>query len=300
MCYKVQITYRMDKGVTRFKDRARHHCCTRCTRKDPTGNSIQPRMVKPKQRQQPIKKRTITEENEEKLEKARQAYESHHYCSIRATANAHDVPYFTLRRRILGLALPKKEAHINQQLLNKAEQATLIDWIKYLALTGHPLNKRTIRPKVQAILEAKGRKVDSKHPLKTWIHDFIKRHTPELKMGRGSGLDPKHAKAFNFVTVQGHFKLFKETIEKNNILWRNIHNMDEKGIQMGGGRNGTCTKYFFGQDDKIYKLQSDELQLVTVIDSVCADGTANIGPGFVFPGSTKHKEWFEEPGIKYL
>lgn len=258
-------------------------------------------MAKPKQRQQPIKKRTLTDEDEEEIEKARQAYESHHYRTIRATANTHDVPYYTLRRRILGLALPKKDAHINQQLLNKAEQATLIDWIKYLALTGHPLNKRTIRPKVQAILEAKGRKVDLKHPSKTWIREFMKRHTPELKMSRGSGLDPKRAKAFNFTTVQGHFKLFKETIEKNNIPWRNIHNMDEKGVQMGGGRKGTRTKYFFGQDDKMkYKLQSDELQLVTIIDSVCADGTADIGPGFVFPGSTKHKEWFEEPEIKYL
>ena len=77
--------------------------------------------------------------------------------------------------------------------------------------------------------------------------------------------------------------------------------MDEKGIQMGGGQKGTRTKYFFAQDNKMkYKLQSDELQLVTIIDLICADATANIGPGFVFPGSTKHKEWFEEPDIKYL
>ncbi|KAF8817131.1 hypothetical protein BYT27DRAFT_7229086 [Phlegmacium glaucopus] len=92
-------------------------------------------------------------------------------------------------------------------------------------------------------------------------------------MGRGSGLDPKRTKAFNFTTVQGHFKLFKETMEKNNIPWRNIYNMDEKGVQMGGGQKGTRTKYFFAQDDKMkYKLQSDELQLVTIIDSICADG----------------------------
>ena len=39
----------------------------------------------------------------------------------------------------------------------------------------------------------------------------------------------------------------------------------------------------FAQDDKVkYKLQSDELQLVTIIDLICTDATANIGPGF-FP-----------------
>ena len=84
-------------------------------------------------RKQPFKTRTLTEEDEENLEKARrwQAYQSHHYPTIQATATAHGVPYFTLRRRVMGLSLLKKEAHVNQQLLTKAEQATLIDWIKY-------------------------------------------------------------------------------------------------------------------------------------------------------------------------
>ena len=69
---------------------------------------------------------------------------------------------------------------------------------------------------------------------------------------------------------------------------------------MGGGRKGTCTKYFFSQDDSMqYKLQSDNLQLVTVIEVVCTDGTADIGPGFVFPGTMKHREWFSEPDFKY-
>jgi hypothetical protein len=74
-------------------------------------------------------------------------------------------------------------------------------------------------------------------------------------------------------------------MKKKNILWRNIYNTDEKWIQMGDGRKETCTRYFFARDDKMkYKLQSDELQLVTIIDIICADCTANIGPCFVFPG----------------
>ena len=77
--------------------------------------------------------------------------------------------------------------------------------------------------------------------------------------------------------------------------------MDEKGVQMGGGRKGTCTKYFFSCDDKMkYKLQRDDLQLVTIIEAICADGTAEIGPGFVFPGMTKHSKWFDETDMKYM
>ena len=69
---------------------------------------------------------------------------------------------------------------------------------------------------------------------------------------------------------------------------------------MGGGRKGTCTKYYFSRDDKMkYKLQSDDHQLVTIIEAICADGTAEIGPGFVFSGATKFFEWFEGSEMKY-
>ena len=132
-------------------------------------------MAKTKQPSKAPKTRTLTEEDEEKMAEAKLAYESQEYPSINATAKAYDVNYSTLRRCVQGLSLPKKEAHINQQLLTKAEQETLIDWIKYIALTGHPLNKRTIRPKVQAILEAKSqRNVDGKNPSKSWIQRFMK------------------------------------------------------------------------------------------------------------------------------
>jgi len=254
-------------------------------------------------RTESTKKQKITDEDEARISLAKEAFQKGQHSSMMKAAKAYNIKehYFTLRRRIKGTAVPKKEAHADQQLLSPAEESVLVDWMRYLALTGHPLNKRTIRPKVKALLSAKGFvDKEDKHPSKKWIRRFMKRHMPELKTGRGSGLDPKRAKAFNYATVHAHFMLFKETVEKHNIPWRNIYNMDEKGIQMGGGRKGTRTKYFFGSDDKMqYKLQSDDLQLVTVIEVVCADGTADIGPGFVFPGVTKHRSWFSESGVKY-
>jgi len=246
---------------------------------------------------------TISDKDEAQLSEAKIAYQNGDHKSIMAAARAHNIEhlYFTLRRRIQGTTLPRKEAQVQLQLLTKAEETTLIDWLKYLALTGHALNKRTICPKIRAILAAKGKHVDPKHPSKSWIRRFINRHLPDLKLGRGSGLDPKRARAFNFEKVHEHFKIFTELLDKHNIPWRNVYNMDEKGIQMGGGRKGRRTKFFYSADDKMkYRIQSDDLQLVTVLDSVCADGTSEIGPGFVFPGSTMHQQWFDEPGPKYM
>lgn len=137
------------------------------------------------------------------------------------------MPYFTLRRRCRDEAAPKTKAHLAQLLLPPASEEILVDWIKFLS-------------------------ADSS-PSKSWIRRFLDRHS-ELKLGRGSGLDPKRAKAF---------KTFQQ-------------------------------KFFFSRaDTSKYKLKSDDLQLVTIIEAVCADGSSDIPPGFVFAGSTKFPEWFK-------
>ncbi|KIM59046.1 hypothetical protein SCLCIDRAFT_94999, partial [Scleroderma citrinum Foug A] len=41
-----------------------------------------------------------------------------------------------------------------------------------------------------------------------------------------------------------------------------------------------------------YKFRSDNLELVTIIECVCADGTS-LKPGFVFSGKQFHPEWFQ-------
>lgn len=81
--------------------------------------------------------------------------------------------------------------------------------------------------------------------------------------------------------------------------------MDEKGIQLGGGRKGRNEKFFYCKDaqSKNYAcLQDDNLQLLTVVECVCADGTA-LPPGFVLEGKQGFcPEWFQdaEDGRTYL
>ncbi|KAJ4466957.1 hypothetical protein C8R41DRAFT_724388, partial [Lentinula lateritia] len=100
--------------------------------------------------------------------------------------------------------------------------------------------------------------------------------------------------AFNYTTVHHHFKLLSNYLKDNDIPWENVYNMDEKGVQLGGGRKNSQIRYFFSRDDRMmYRGKSDDLQLVTILDCVCADGTVDIKPGFVFSGVGKFGEWFE-------
>ncbi|KIK51107.1 hypothetical protein GYMLUDRAFT_252387 [Collybiopsis luxurians FD-317 M1] len=167
------------------------------------------------------------------------------------------------------VTLPKKKAHGGQALLTGAEKDTLIEW-------------------VHAILKAKEKQVNEKTVSKTWIHSFLKEYDETVKLARGHGLNTRCAQAFNFPTVHHHFKLFLEVLKENGIPWENVY------IQLGGGCHNSQEKFFYSRRDKMmYKQKGDSLELVTIIDCVCADGTASIKPAFVFAGTTKFAEWFE-------
>jgi hypothetical protein len=74
-----------------------------------------------------VKKRTITAKEESKLAKAKEEFQAGRFKSIKAAADAHNINYFTLCHQVLGLAMHQKEAHVNQQLLTKAEEQTLVE-----------------------------------------------------------------------------------------------------------------------------------------------------------------------------
>ena len=107
---------------------------------------------------------------------------------------------------------------------------------------------------------------------------------PDLKLSRATGLDHKRATAFNFEAVQDFFHKFVKIKEEKDIPWENIYNMDEKGIQLGGGRKKGKKKWVFSRLDRARcKVNDGSLELVTVIESCCADGSS-FAPGFVFAG----------------
>ncbi|KAJ3817392.1 hypothetical protein F5880DRAFT_1448725, partial [Lentinula raphanica] len=58
------------------------------------------------------------------------------------------------------------------------------------------------------------------------------------------------AQAFNSHTVNAYFEKLGEVLKERDIPWEHIYNMDEKGVQMGGGRKNSQRKYFFSRQDK--------------------------------------------------
>lgn len=152
--------------------------------------------------------------------------------NLSLAAHKFEIPYTTLRNRYRGIRRPTKEAHEHERLLDPAQEQVMVDWMRFLGFIGRPICRATVRPK---FVDLCGRL-----PGKTWVWRFVNRH-PELKLRKGSGLDPKRAQA------------------DNEIPWENVYNMDEKGIQLGGGRKGTGCKYFYAREDRAqYNLRSGD------------------------------------------
>ncbi|KAJ3979034.1 hypothetical protein F5890DRAFT_1421919 [Lentinula detonsa] len=249
------------------------------------------------------KPQRVNDDVEQRLQSPKEALLCSTNSKYRASQAARDfnVPYDTLRNRLRGVQ-QRRQAHQNEVLLTAGEKKVVVEWIKFLGFAGVPVCKRTIRPKIKAILEAKGRRVTDRSVSKSWLRGFLHENKDSLKVARGSGLDPKRAQAFNFTTVNRYFDQLGGILTENEIPWENVYNMDEKGVQMGGGRKNSQVKFIFSRGDKKqYWQRSDDFQLVTIINCVCADGTAPIKPSFVFPGTRMYSEWMDvDEDIMYV
>ncbi|KAF7334020.1 Tigger transposable element-derived protein 2 [Mycena venus] len=200
----------------------------------------------------------------EVIQKAVAAVKDRTYENAAVAARAFGIEdqHKTVWRRLNGKTKYRRAAHMTSQLLNESQEKTLVSWIKFLGIAGIPLSKRTIAPKVTALC---GRK-----PSRRWIYRFMRRH-PDCTLGRPAKLDLKRARAFNFSTVQKHFALLQDTLDngRNPIPASNIYNFDEIGIQIAPAN-------------------------ITILETICFDGTANVPPCFVFQGVNMCPEWFVE------
>ena len=163
-----------------------------------------------------------------------------------------------------------------------------MDWCQHLGLLGQPLDSRTIGPYVRDISGAL--------PGNGWVKRFLARHKEVLRHCRSSALDPKRARSFNYPVVQDYFEKLQAVIMTHDIPVENIYNMDEKGCQLGGGRKGRRKKYLFGRQNRDrYRVHDGNLELITVVECVSADGFA-LKPYIIFKGKQLRADWYHARG----
>ncbi|KIJ34981.1 hypothetical protein M422DRAFT_262940 [Sphaerobolus stellatus SS14] len=189
--------------------------------------------------------------------------------SINAAAIQYRIPTSTLTYRLGGHS-SYREGHINQQILTPAQITVLLDWCKTAGDRGVAWTRLELRQKVFDMSGCT--------PSDKWVTRFLERHL-EVSAYRPRPLDPK-----------------REVIARYKIPIENIYNTNEKGVQLGGGRKASTVKRLFATGSKSrYILKADSLLLCTIIEAVCADGTA-VPPCIIMPpGETG--DWMDVEGL---
>lgn len=230
------------------------------------------------------------EDREARFQAAQQDFESGKFKTYAAAAREHRVSRVTLSNRIKGKHTDARTAQESQQKLSRPVEQTLLDWCIFSGMIGMPWTKETLMSRAQAVADP-GVKITM-----TWCRRFLHRYRRRLKYKYAYELDPKRASGFNRPTVETYFSMVKKLIEDYGIPIKHIYNMDEKGLQIGGGRSTSRRKHIFGLLQKAqYKLKHDCLELMTIIECICADGFA-MKPTFVHqPGDVGF--WWENKEI---
>ncbi|KAG8913395.1 hypothetical protein FRC02_005500 [Tulasnella sp. 418] len=93
--------------------------------------------------------------------------------------------YARFRRRHQGLNQPARFAQVKRQRLSPAQELTLVEWCIHLTILGVPLNRTTILPRAQMILDPNDPKnANVKPPGSSWLKRFLHRYRDVLKSGR--------------------------------------------------------------------------------------------------------------------
>jgi hypothetical protein len=142
-----------------------------------------------------------------------------------------------------------------------------------------------------------------KEPGQNWDRRWTKHQ--DFETLSGTGLDPKRGLNFTPENVKEYFDMLEGINQQFGVIpashwW----NMDEKGVQVGGGRKQDGKKFYYpkkqtgfvGRKTK-YKISSDNLELVTVVECVSAAGVS-VPPAFVVKSVAKDKSQITVPDVR--
>jgi hypothetical protein len=197
----------------------------------------------------------------------------------------------TLRRRASGI---KSQARSNAERswLTSEEAELVIDYAIEMSNRGFPLSHRRLKEHVDEILCARlGDQFPGEGVGKNWTQRFVEKHSDRLKSSWATPLDSKRGRAVNPSTNDAWWELLGDISQKYNIKPHNTYGVDEFGTQTGAGeRERVIGPKKHGPH---YQQRSGNRENITVIVTICADGTA-LPPAVIFKGSAYQVQWKQE------
>lgn len=197
--------------------------------------------------------------------------------------------YMTLQRRVHGVK-SQREANKDKSWLIRGETDTVIDFIVEMGNQGWPLSHRRLKEHVDEICSARlGAEFPKAGVGKNWTHRFAIKHCDRIKVTLSRGLEEKCARGVNYHTDAAYWDLLRNVLTEHDIEPENMYGVDEIGVQSEGGKE--CEWVFGARKSGLqYQQQSGSRENITVLVTICADGTAT-PPAVIFKGSAYQVKW---------
>ena len=126
------------------------------------------------------------------------------------------------------------------------------------------------------------------HLGKNWVRKFIKRN-PVLQTKKGIAIASQRVHDLYLSAFKSWFSILQSLFICKGVRDCNIYNMDETGNAMGPCANQTILGSIDSKQS--YRSTVEDCEWVSVIECICADGTA-LQPVVIFKGESVQMQWF--------
>jgi hypothetical protein len=232
---------------------------------------------------------TLSLQHEGRVLLALEAYKAGEFKSHRAAAAAFNVKRHILDQRAKGVP-PRAETPSPRLKLTSTEEETIVQYILDLDARGFAPHLSEVADMADKLLGERG----SRPVGKNWPARFVTRSS-ELKMAFNRAKDRQRILQEDPEVISLWFKLVEETIAKYGVHPDDVHNFDETGFQMGVA---SSSKVVTGSERRTRPelVQPGDREWVTVIQSICADGSYT-PPFIIYKGRVHISAWYEEASI---
>jgi hypothetical protein len=224
--------------------------------------------------------------NEARINPALQAIKKPQELSVRRAAVVYKVSEATLRRRRAGTR-STRDTHPKSSALTKAEERTLVQYIKKLNAQGLAPTLRWVDDMANQLRAAR----DAGPVGLRWASNFVKRE-PGVKSRMTRQRDRQRVLCSDQGVIRPWFNLVQNVKAKYGIQDEDTYNFDETGFTMGIGNRVKVVTASERRTEPIGVQQGDR-EWVTLIAAINAMGWA-IAPYLIFKAKNHDAAWFPD------